>query len=343
MWAITDFTEENGATRIIPGSHLRDEPPNPLEHYDTIPAEMPKGSVLVWVGSLWHGGGANRTDTRRVGIAMNYCAGYIRQQENQQLGHPAAAGQDLPPAPAGADRLLRLQRSRRPHRQATPGQGRPRRGRGRRHGLGPAQDLTDRLTPPAAPPEPPATRSRGGRSGIFPSASRHESQLAVHFRCQSICSWCSRVRSHSHRSVVAHGECEQHLDRGRGVRHGIVGLTDLDPVVAAQVAQRPPPLRSGSKWRSITPASSTGPHHPARPGPHRRVSGLRLEDRQVVVELHAGQRNARRRQRARRPRRGRSPRTTACPPRGPAPSRCHGPPPPRPECHVPDRSGRTSS
>jgi ectoine hydroxylase-related dioxygenase (phytanoyl-CoA dioxygenase family) len=49
---------------------------------------MPKGSVLVWVGSLWHGGGANKTQTRRVGIAMNYCAGFMRQQENQQLGVP---------------------------------------------------------------------------------------------------------------------------------------------------------------------------------------------------------------------------------------------------------------
>jgi ectoine hydroxylase-related dioxygenase (phytanoyl-CoA dioxygenase family) len=88
MWAITDFTEENGATRLIPGSHLRSEAPNPLEFYDTIAAEMPKGSVLVWVGSLWHGGGANLTSTRRVGIAMNYCAGFLRQQENQQLGIP---------------------------------------------------------------------------------------------------------------------------------------------------------------------------------------------------------------------------------------------------------------
>ena len=55
---------------------------------------MAKGSVLVWHGSLWHGGGANTTDERRIGIAMNYCAGYIRQQENQQLGIPVdiAAG-----------------------------------------------------------------------------------------------------------------------------------------------------------------------------------------------------------------------------------------------------------
>ena len=88
MWAITDFTEENGATRLIPRSHLRDLAPNPLERYDTVAAEMSKGSVLVWVGSLWHGGGANLTDERRVGIAMNYCAGFIRQQENQQLGIP---------------------------------------------------------------------------------------------------------------------------------------------------------------------------------------------------------------------------------------------------------------
>jgi ectoine hydroxylase-related dioxygenase (phytanoyl-CoA dioxygenase family) len=88
MWALTDFTEANGATRVISGSHLSDHSPTFGEAYDSIPAEMPKGSVLVWHGSLWHGGGANRTDQRRIGIAMNYCAGYIRQQENQQLGIP---------------------------------------------------------------------------------------------------------------------------------------------------------------------------------------------------------------------------------------------------------------
>jgi len=89
MWALTDFTERNGATRIVPGSHAADASPEYGRHYDSIAAEMRKGSVLVWNGSLWHGGGANRTSERRVGIAMNYCAGFIRQQENQQLGIPA--------------------------------------------------------------------------------------------------------------------------------------------------------------------------------------------------------------------------------------------------------------
>jgi ectoine hydroxylase-related dioxygenase (phytanoyl-CoA dioxygenase family) len=90
MWALTDFTEENGATRIIPGSHKADNYPDfgPDVHYDSVPAEMKRGSVLIWHGGLWHGGGANLSSEVRIGLAMNYCAGFIRQQENQQLGIP---------------------------------------------------------------------------------------------------------------------------------------------------------------------------------------------------------------------------------------------------------------
>ena len=102
MWALTDFTEENGATRVVPGSHRFPEKPEYGRHYDSIAVEMPKGSLLIWNGSLWHGGGANRSTERRVGIAMNYCAGFLRQQENQQLGIP------LPTAATFSDRLLQL-------------------------------------------------------------------------------------------------------------------------------------------------------------------------------------------------------------------------------------------
>lgn len=96
MWALTDFTEANGATRLVPGSHKK---PNPEYGgaYETIAAEMPKGSVLIWDGALWHGGGANTTAARRTGIAMNYCAGFIRQQENQQLGIPPQTVRGFPP------------------------------------------------------------------------------------------------------------------------------------------------------------------------------------------------------------------------------------------------------
>ncbi len=97
MWALTDFTEANGATRVVPGSHVADDSPEYGAPYESVPAEMRRGSVLIWHGSLWHGGGANTTDERRVGLAMNFCAGWIRQQENQQLGIPTDVARRFSP------------------------------------------------------------------------------------------------------------------------------------------------------------------------------------------------------------------------------------------------------
>jgi ectoine hydroxylase-related dioxygenase (phytanoyl-CoA dioxygenase family) len=102
MWALTDFTEANGATRLVPGSHKFPEYPDLGKDHDSVAAEMSAGSVLVWHGGLWHGGGANHVDTRRVGLAMNYCAGFVRQQENQQLGIPKEKVRSFP------ERLQRL-------------------------------------------------------------------------------------------------------------------------------------------------------------------------------------------------------------------------------------------
>nr|MBA2544065.1 phytanoyl-CoA dioxygenase family protein [Deltaproteobacteria bacterium] len=98
MWALTDFTAANGATRVLRGSHLADRSPQPYgEPGDLEAAEMNAGSVLVFDGSIWHGGGANQTTETRVGLAMNYCAGWLRQQENQQLGIPLDVARGFSP------------------------------------------------------------------------------------------------------------------------------------------------------------------------------------------------------------------------------------------------------
>ena len=84
MWALTEFTEANGATRIIPGSNHWDDGLRPAFE-DTVAAAMPRGSVLLYSGSLYHGGGGNQTDQTRVGINIDYCRPWLRQEENQYL------------------------------------------------------------------------------------------------------------------------------------------------------------------------------------------------------------------------------------------------------------------
>jgi ectoine hydroxylase-related dioxygenase (phytanoyl-CoA dioxygenase family) len=85
IWALTDFTRENGATRLVPGSHRSERNPRRGEQADVVLAEMPAGSVLLYHGSLWHAGGENRSASRRVAIVCNYCAGFLRQEECQLL------------------------------------------------------------------------------------------------------------------------------------------------------------------------------------------------------------------------------------------------------------------
>jgi ectoine hydroxylase-related dioxygenase (phytanoyl-CoA dioxygenase family) len=115
FWAIDDTTELNGATEIIPGSHLWDdrriEGASSLADFsskapqagretgdrsDAIKLVMPSGSLAITKGTLWHRGGANRSDRPRLIITPQYCAGWVRQLENMCLAVPAGVAASLP-------------------------------------------------------------------------------------------------------------------------------------------------------------------------------------------------------------------------------------------------------
>lgn len=85
MWALSDFTEENGATRIVKGTHKRKLEPKYGARYPSIAAVMPKGSICFILGTCYHGAGANTTNERRWALTVNYCAGCLRQHENMML------------------------------------------------------------------------------------------------------------------------------------------------------------------------------------------------------------------------------------------------------------------
>ena len=95
MWALDDFTELNGATHVVPGSNKWiDERPGP--DTPTVRAVMPAGSVMFFLGDVFHGGGANNSDRPRLGVILEYAVGWVRPQENHILGVPKAIVRELP-------------------------------------------------------------------------------------------------------------------------------------------------------------------------------------------------------------------------------------------------------
>ena len=101
FWAYTDFTEENGATLVAPGSHRWPQERTPEAH-ELVQAVMPQGSLLLYTSSVWHGSEANRTDAVRTGMGLHYSLGWLRQEENQVLSSPPEVARHFP------ERLQRL-------------------------------------------------------------------------------------------------------------------------------------------------------------------------------------------------------------------------------------------
>ena len=92
IWAVDDFTAENGATEVIPGSHRWDDAQLPDQDDPRLrPVVMPAGSAVIFHGTLWHRGGANRSDAPRCAISPQYCQPWARQQENMMLAVGARA------------------------------------------------------------------------------------------------------------------------------------------------------------------------------------------------------------------------------------------------------------
>lgn len=97
IWALTDFTTKNGATQVVPGSTKWPDDQK-IKPEQITQAEMKAGSVLVYSGSVFHGGGTNNSDQDRVGLNITYALGWLRQEENQYLSCPPELAKDLGPA-----------------------------------------------------------------------------------------------------------------------------------------------------------------------------------------------------------------------------------------------------
>ena len=96
MIAITDFTHENGATRVVPGSAQWDAK-RQAEPHEIASADMKAGSILVYNGTVIHGGGPNSTNEPRLGVLLHYTLGWLRQQENMYLSCPPEIAKNFSP------------------------------------------------------------------------------------------------------------------------------------------------------------------------------------------------------------------------------------------------------
>jgi len=88
IWAYSDFTKENGATVVVPGSHRWNDRNRIPQKEESVQAEMNAGDALIYRGSLLHNGGANKSNQPRTGLLISYCLGWLRQFENQFLVAP---------------------------------------------------------------------------------------------------------------------------------------------------------------------------------------------------------------------------------------------------------------
>ena len=96
MWPLDEFTQENGATRFVPGSHRWEPRRQPAGDDPVLTGTMSPGSAMFYLGSLWHGGGANRTGQPRLGVILEYAAAWLRPQENHCLAVPRDIARQLP-------------------------------------------------------------------------------------------------------------------------------------------------------------------------------------------------------------------------------------------------------
>ncbi|MBY4127565.1 phytanoyl-CoA dioxygenase family protein [Rhodococcus fascians] len=95
VWAVDAFTEDNGATVVLPGSHQWGADRRPTENDDRLSAEMSAGSCVFFLGTLWHGGGPNTSPRSRLAVTAQYCEPWLRPQEAFTLSTDSATARTV--------------------------------------------------------------------------------------------------------------------------------------------------------------------------------------------------------------------------------------------------------